>query len=148
MSQEKKDKAPPLREFLTLRRAIVTLSPYVSNLELKYGDSLSVKGSCMIDKQTFFIEMKCDRMLKVLVQELLRLEPAMIGGKVDVSDIKALIVGLYAPASTLTKIRMRIKKHTGLFKDTHLRRRLVVQKIRSGEKYLSASGAKVKGSMG
>ncbi|MEM4165528.1 MAG: hypothetical protein QXJ86_06780 [Nitrososphaerales archaeon] len=125
-----------LRKFLILRRAMVTLSVYISDLDVKASsDDIYLEGTCYWRRWKYVLRFRCDRLLKKLVQELLRLEPAVLGEKIKLDHIKALIIALYAPATSITpELRMQIKKHAGLFKDRSLRNKCISAKILSGKK--------------
>jgi len=124
-------KGKALKDLLILRRAQVTLSPYVSELDLKSSsDTKYLEGICYWRRWRYVLRFKCDKLLSTLIKELLRLEPAMIGGKIDVESVKALVVALYAPAKSLVPpLRMQVKKRAGLLKDKRLRNRVIAQKI-------------------
>jgi hypothetical protein len=124
-----------LRELLILRRAEVTLSPYLLKSEIKADQSIYIASTCEFKGRCYNINFKADRLLKKLTNELLRLEPAIIGGRVNVDDVKACIIGLYITASKLSKdreLRATIKKSLGLFKNKELRNKLKSNKIMSG----------------
>jgi len=126
------EKAKALKQLLILRRAMVTLSPYIDELDIRSSDILYIQGTCHLGKQKYTLKFRCDRLLNSLTKELLRLEPAMIGGKVGVDEVKALIIALYTPAHTITKeLRRMIKEHAGLFKNVRLRNKVISAKIMS-----------------
>lgn len=80
----------------------MTLSPYLEHMDLKLGEGgLYIIGRCVVLGRSFNLEMKCDRLLKRLINELLRLEPAILGGRIKIEHVKALIIALYAPPPQL-----------------------------------------------
>jgi len=125
-----------LKHFLILRRAQVMLSPYISELEVRFDEKeWYLEGVCYWRRWKYVLRFNCDKRLHKLTKELLRLEPAMIGKRIDVEDVKVLIIGLYAPASKIVPpLRMQLKKHAGLLKDKSLRNRVISAKILSGKR--------------
>jgi len=125
-----------LKAMLILRRAMVTLSPYVSDLDLKFDDKgIFLEGIVYWRNYKYTLRFRCDKQLNKLTKELLRLEPAMIGKRIQIEHVKALIIGLYAPASKIVPpLRMQIKKHCGLIKDKKLRNKVISAKILSGKR--------------
>lgn len=135
--EERKRAGQIFKDNLHLRRASVTLSPYITNLgfDMSYlNDDLN--GTITWNGTKYNLRIKNDSLLTALTSELLRLEPAMIGGKVSLQDVEALIISLYANVSVIGKdnhLRMRIKKSAGLFKDKSLRNKAISTKIMSNK---------------
>jgi len=131
-------KGQELKQRLIMGRAAVTLSPYVPNIDLISRDHLA--GVCSWRGMEYPLAFKYDRLLSRLTRELIRLEPAVIGERIRIESIQALIIALYAPAKSLIpQLRMEIKKRAGLFRDKRLRNKAISAKILSG-RFLRTKG--------
>ena len=125
-----------LRDLMVLRRASVTLSPYLERVELRAEESMCLEGVCRWKGKGYRLKMRADGLLKRLTSELIRLEPGILGGRIRVEDVKALIIALYLPASTLAKnldLWRQVKKSAGLIKDKKLRNKAISAKILAGQ---------------
>lgn len=138
----------PIADIIGLRRAQVILSPYGDfEIAMYYQDltkavkdrpySLLLKGHMTFERMTYDVAIPKGKTLNLLCKEVMRLEPAIIGGRINPDHLKALIVGLYEPKELVSPhLRMLMKKHAGLFADKTLRKKIIANKImaRRGKK--------------
>jgi len=123
-----------LKTYLTLKRAMVTLSPYVQEMEIKSDErGIFITGVIYVGMDSFTVTIKPDRMLRRVTDELVKKEPAMIGGRISVDDVKLCLAALYSPLGQLTEHISEIRRVTGLFKSEKIRRFIVWRRIKAKE---------------
>jgi len=136
--------AKSIRETLILRRAAITLSLYIEKHEIKVDpNGINLRGFVKTSSGSSYpLTIKVDRLLRPVTDELLRLEPAVIGGRIPVDDVRMILIGLYSPLSVVYDLRTRIRAVTGLVRNERIRRFLVWRRIKASER--AKSGALVK----
>jgi hypothetical protein len=118
-----------IKKCICLRRAMVTLSPYIPDIKMKFESNLILEGRIRIRDKDYIIQIKPDRLCKRVIKEIVRIEPAIISGRVKVEDVKIALLGIYSSFLNLKPYVKDLRRVTGLFKDKKLRNLLIFKRI-------------------
>jgi hypothetical protein len=123
-----------IRKIILARRLAEALSPYFASLELKASDDdFYILGKIAINDKYYFLDIPLNKTSRKIIYELHRLEPAIIGKKVKLEDVKMLLFGIYASRKLLYEFRTDIRRVTGLLADKKLQKYLIWKRITSKE---------------
>lgn len=118
-----------IKRCICLRRAMVILSPYIPDIKMKFESNLILEGRINIRGKDYIIQIKPDKLCKRVIKEIVRIEPAVISGKVKVEDVKIALLGIYSSFSNLKPYVKDLRRVTGLFKDKKIRNLLIFKRI-------------------
>jgi len=121
-----------VKKVALLRKLQVALAPYVKDAEIVATDD-KIALRCKLDEGTILIPP--DKMARRLCRVLQGLEPAILGGRVKLEDLRLVIWALYAPIKSLYPKRTEIRRVSGLLrKEPKLMNYLIWKRIKATER--------------
>lgn len=119
-----------IRSLILARRAISFLAPYFDRIDARMdSEDMYLAGSLSYRGERLSLRIPLDKRLKIIMRELERMEPAIIGGRINIDDVKLAIFATFAPFLALKPFIQDVRRVTGLIKDGKLRKLLIFKRI-------------------
>jgi len=111
MEEQKEIDSKTIKQIILSRRAESFLFPYFTKLN-PYMDEegLKLRGIITVYGKQYSLIIPLDKTLKRVMKRLEVIEPAVIGKKINIEDVKLLLLLLYAPFKLLAEIYPMYKK--------------------------------------
>jgi hypothetical protein len=106
-----------VKQIIRLRRAESFLAPYFLSLEIRYDENDAyLLGTMLLGGAKVKLKILPNKLLARLIKRLSELESSVIGGKVNLEDVKLIIYATFAPFSAVRFIKKDLKRVMGLAK--------------------------------